>query len=1266
MLKSVLTSFFLLIFIVACAPKGEKVATSLTINAGFATAGGFSGGAIVYGRGPEGENFAIPVVNSDSTPEIELAPGFWRFVVIGWTGSNILNGNTECSATEFEVKGGDTAIDLRVNATNCDRDLFAPPAFRNGALFHSLRLIPCLSLAGIGPGANCDGANKGGIRSFRVSLPGYKNSGTSQPGLTSQCVTDTSVSNSVISSNLRIPVGSPNSNFLRTVVTAYQGPNCQGANTQVLFRQGILNGSNIFEPALFPNGTITEAFVKVPIIPPVLDGYGTNNTLTFNDSKPITTPIQPNNSGGAPTFYSVAPALPAGITLNTTTGAISGTPISTSAATNYTFTAVNSAGASSQTVSITVLGPVPTITNYTNTTATYIAGGTITNNIPTATGTPTSFSITPNLVAGLSFNPATGTISGTPISTSPSVNYSVIATNGNGDSLPFPINIGVTSAGLLGSSPSALDFGTVALGATNNLVVTVTNSGGSQANGITGAFSSGAHYDFNGGAGFPGTGGTCGATLNAGSSCTIIVRYSPGATGNHNDTLTINYNDSVSAQATAISIGGIGATPALLTISPSVHDFGDFTVTGSATQIFSINNTGGVQATGIADGGGLAAPFNYTGGSFPGTNGNCTTTLAPAGACDIELEFSSSTINTYSDTYILNYFDGVSGTTVNATLTGDILNPANIVINGSANNDSGIVPAYPVTPSNNLGTWNANTNTPTLVNGTGSIGDYYKVTTAGATSLGGPTIAFNVNEIVLYDGTHWIKGAPIPVVSIGIQNTGDSMASAITGNIGGSFRYEGGSYPGTTSTCTTSLPPGATCNLKIEIVPTNIANESTPLTLDYNDNTGSTVTSGAISLQAKTSRVMELVGTGASTCALFDIGKIKCWGDNTYGTLGYGDTNNRGDNAGEMGASLPIVDLGTGLKVIQLAAGLNHFCALFSTGQMKCWGDNGFGQLGLGDLNARGDQANEMGDNLPFVNVGPGQILKIAAGLDSTCASIKDGVTYRLVCWGENTNGQLGQGDTVNRGGTAGTTPNNLPPIPLPNQPILHLSMGDNFVCANQQVSGLRCWGLGSDGQLGSENTSTIGDQTNEISTLAVVEIGGGNITSMFSGQSHTCITKDDNLSYCWGSNTDGQLGLDNIANVGTANNDMGTNLPSTLIPGSYNKRHNLSDNNNTCAINTLNDLYCWGWGIDGSNGNADVTTIGDQAGDMASLTPVDLGTGLSAKKLAQRSICAILDNHQVKCWGTNASGTLGLGDTLNRGDDPGEMGDALPAVELH
>ncbi len=169
-------------------------------------------------------------------------------------------------------------------------------------------------------------------------------------------------------------------------------------------------------------------------------------------------------------------------------------------------------------------------------------------------------------------------------------------------------------------------------------------------------------------------------------------------------------------------------------------------------------------------------------------------------------------------------------------------------------------------------------------------------------------------------------------------------------------------------------------------------------------------------------------GTG-HTCVLLDNGSVRCWGLNSFGQLGVGDTANRGDATNEMGDKLPAVALGTGRSAVALAAGADHTCALLDDGSVKCWGRNDDGELGLGDTADRGDGTNQMGDNLPAVSLGTGRTaVAITAGADHTCALLDNG---SVKCWGNNDFGQLGDGDNQVRGDNPGEMGDSLPAVSL-------------------------------------------------------------------------------------------------------------------------------------------------------------------------------------------------------------------------------------------
>jgi len=167
----------------------------------------------------------------------------------------------------------------------------------------------------------------------------------------------------------------------------------------------------------------------------------------------VGTPIPPNSptsSGGAVTSYSVSPALPAGLSLSTSTGIISGTPTVVTSTASYTVTASNSAGSTTASLSITVNVAAPAGLAYTTGTVVYTVGTAITPNSPTSTGgAVTAYSVSPALPAGLSLSTSTGIISGTPTAVTATANYTVTASNSAGSTtatLTITVNVAPLSA----------------------------------------------------------------------------------------------------------------------------------------------------------------------------------------------------------------------------------------------------------------------------------------------------------------------------------------------------------------------------------------------------------------------------------------------------------------------------------------------------------------------------------------------------------------------------------------------------------------------------------------------------------------------------------------------------------------------------------------------------------------------------------------------------------------------------------------------------
>ncbi len=407
-------------------------------------------------------------------------------------------------------------------------------------------------------------------------------------------------------------------------------------------------------------------------------------------------------------------------------------------------------------------------------------------------------------------------------------------------------------------------------------------------------------------------------------------------------------------------------------------------------------------------------------------------------------------------------------------------------------------------------------------------------------------------------------------------------------------------------------------------------------------------------------------------CALGANGVVKCWGYNMdHGELGLGDTLERGGQPNQMGGNLPAVNLGVGRSVRALSVGSYGptSCAVLDDSSVKCWGDNGDGELGLGDTVDRGVEPDQMGDNLPVVQLGTGRTARaLGCGRFWSCALLDND---SVKCWGDNEDGQLGLGDSQERGYTSGTMGDALPAVDLgAGRTAQAISTGQFSACALLDHGAVKCWGDNEDGELGLGDAVARGSRSNQMGdNLPAVDLGTGRIATAISvGGDSACALLDDGAVKCWGYNATGQLGLGDKQARGDQPGEMGDQLPTVNLGTGRSARAISTSGLTTCAVLDNGTLKCWGFNLTGAVGLGDTTNRGDQPNEMGDDLPtVDLGAGRTAQAVSvgYQATCALLDNGTVKCWGANGSGELGLGDTANRGDKPAEMGDALPAVDL-
>ncbi|WII71665.1 hypothetical protein QJS83_14445 [Bdellovibrio sp. 22V] len=352
-----------------------------------------------------------------------------------------------------------------------------------------------------------------------------------------------------------------------------------------------------------------------------------------------------------------------------------------------------------------------------------------------------------------------------------------------------------------------------------------------------------------------------------------------------------------------------------------------------------------------------------------------------------------------------------------------------------------------------------------------------------------------------------------------------------------------------------------------------------------------------------------------------------------------------------------------GGRVQKVATGFHHTCVLLFSGEVKCWGSNNYGQLGYDDQVARGASAGSVSSLAP-VHLGAGRTaIDIATGSYFTCAVLDNG---DVKCWGDNWAGQLGQNDIANRGGTVGSMAA-LSAVNLgAGRTAKMITAGYDHVCAILDTDDIKCWGNGGDGQLGSDDSFDLGDDANEMATLAIVNVGAGRkVKYIAAGGLHTCAILDNDDLKCWGYNGSGQLGYDSWDNIGDLPGQMAALGPVNIGAGRKAQQVALAEEH-TCVILDTNEVKCWGNSNNGETGYDDENYRGGDPGDMAALVPVNLGVGRTAKeiKAGYYHTCVILDNNQVKCFGNNVSGQLGYNNTEEYGNTPGSMA-ALPTVNL-
>jgi alpha-tubulin suppressor-like RCC1 family protein len=294
-----------------------------------------------------------------------------------------------------------------------------------------------------------------------------------------------------------------------------------------------------------------------------------------------------------------------------------------------------------------------------------------------------------------------------------------------------------------------------------------------------------------------------------------------------------------------------------------------------------------------------------------------------------------------------------------------------------------------------------------------------------------------------------------------------------------------------------------------------------------------------------------LVSAGASySCGITTDNRAYCWGQNTAGQLGDGTTANH----------LTPVAVSGGRRFRQVRSGQFHTCAVNMYDLAFCWGLNGNGQLGDGTRTARLSPVRVRG-GLTFRRVFPAGFHTCGATLDS-----------RGYCWGRNEDGQLGDGTTIQKS----------QPVPVAGgQRFKQLVTGaagegthwSMVTCGLNTSDRAYCWGDNRSGQIGN---GVSGFGLHVLTPTAVA--GGGQWSEVSTSGVHTCgVLATNKMAYCWGGDGNWQLG------DGDASSQDRTS-PNQVF-GGIQFRAITTGTFHTCAITTTDRVYCWGNNSEGQLG---------------------------------------------------------------------------------
>jgi alpha-tubulin suppressor-like RCC1 family protein len=330
----------------------------------------------------------------------------------------------------------------------------------------------------------------------------------------------------------------------------------------------------------------------------------------------------------------------------------------------------------------------------------------------------------------------------------------------------------------------------------------------------------------------------------------------------------------------------------------------------------------------------------------------------------------------------------------------------------------------------------------------------------------------------------------------------------------------------------------------------------------------------------------------SSTCALLPSLVVACWGQNSKGQLGIGNSAI---------PRIPVPVLVPGLTdVREISSGQEHHCARRGNGTVWCWGYSVGGQLTIASIINHAPSPVE----IPGVTAAT----QISAGLFHTCVRTSSGGAQ---CWGGSATAQLGA-PTVDGLATVGLAG------------VVEVRAGGRHTCARLASGAVHCWGQNARGEAG-------GPPGGDVLTPAVVP-GISSARGLALGESHSCAHLADGSARCWGRGDSGQLG--------DGSTPATTSVPQTVVDAGTISSMS-AGRMSTCAVYADASVRCWGTNFFGNLGT------GSAGGNPSSPVLSNFGPATVTSQGWSHG-CSIGTNGRLRCAGRNHEGQLGNGSTTN------------------